>query len=110
MKRCSSFFSSSVAKLGELLQSMEAKDSSEDGMDEPLLPPVPSPQLANNAGPMEDIELIEIDDSSLDGLDVPMLPLVLSSHLLKNAELIEAIAADESFIIQECDYETNSLM
>lgn len=48
---------------------------------------------------------IKVDDSSLDGSIEPLLPLVLSSHLATNAELMEAIEADESFIIHECDYE-----
>lgn len=47
---------------------------------------------------------IKVDDSSLDGSIEPLLPLVLSSHLATNAELMEAIEADESFIIHECDY------
>ncbi|XP_046640066.1 uncharacterized protein LOC124321205 [Daphnia pulicaria] len=48
---------------------------------------------------------IEDDNSSLDGSIEPLLPLVLSSHLATNAELMEAIEADESFIIHECYYQ-----
>ncbi len=82
-------------KFGELLNANKTDDSFLDGLIEPLLPLVLSPNLTNNAEPMDAIEFIEIDDSFLDGLIEHLLPLVLSHNLANNAEPMEAVELTE---------------
>ncbi len=60
-----------------------------------------SPIITNE---IDRISVADIEDDNSGSIE-PLLPLVLSSHLATNAELMEAIEADESLIIHECDYE-----
>ncbi|EFX71779.1 hypothetical protein DAPPUDRAFT_111382 [Daphnia pulex] len=89
------FLKDDMEKFGELLNANKTDDSFLDGLIEPLLPLVLSPNLTNNAEPMDAIEFIEIDDSFLDGLIEHLLPLVLSHNLANNAEPMEAVELTE---------------
>ena len=62
-----------------------------------------SPSITNEIDRMSVAD--KVDTSPLNGSIDTLLPLILSSRVASNAELMEAIEADESFIIHECDYE-----